>query len=190
MRLGSGLPRAHSRTTVERMTPELPILISATSPNSTDATDVSFRYYQDIVGRYHGRPASRREILDAQAGYPSDDLVEPLGILLLARQGPTVLGCAGMRVRPSEIGEVTRVFVEPVARGKGVGRLLMEEIERKSRELGLDALRLDTRSDLVEARSLYASLGYIEGEPHNSDPYANHWFRKELSEARCRYPEA
>ena len=126
-----------------------------------------------------------------------------------------------MRVRPGEIGEVTRVFVEPAARGKGVGRLLMSllrfglgpridhkiwhsrtndsahvvvdlrgfpilqqalmrELERKSRELGLDALRLDTRTDLVEARSLYSSLGYIEGEAHNSDPYANHWFRKEL----------
>lgn len=162
------------------MMPALPILISATSPTSTEATDVSFRYYEDIVGRYHGRPASRQEILAAQAGYPSDDLVEPLGILLLARQGPAVLGCAGMRVRPGEIGEVTRVFVEPAARGKGVGRLLMEELERKSRELGVDALRLDTRTDLIEARSLYASLGFIEGQAHNTDPYANHWFRKEI----------
>ena len=84
-------------------------------------------------------------------------------------------------MRSGDIGEVTRVFVEPAARGKGVGRLLMNALERESRELGLDALRLDTRTDLVEARSLYASLGYIEGEPHNTDPYANHWFRKELA---------
>lgn len=163
------------------MTPTMPIVISATSPTSAEAKDVSLRYYEDIVGRYHGRPASRQETLAAQAGYPSDDLVVPLGILLLARQGATVLGCAGMRVRPGDIGEVTRVFVEPAARGTGVGRLLMKELERKSRELGLDALRLDTRTDLVEARSLYASLGYIEGEAHNTDPYANHWFRKELA---------
>jgi len=46
-------------------------------------------HYEDIVGRYHGRPASRQEILDAQAGYASDDLTKPLGILLLAGQGPT-----------------------------------------------------------------------------------------------------
>jgi GNAT superfamily N-acetyltransferase len=162
------------------MTAALPISISAVSPTSNDAKDASFRYYDDIVGRYHGRPASRPEILDAQAGYPSDDLVVPLGIFLLARQGGTVLGCAGMRVRPGNIGEVTRVFVEPAARGKGVGRLLMETLERECRELGLDALRLDTRTDLVEARGLYASLGYIEGTAHNTDPYANHWFRKEL----------
>lgn len=129
-----------------------------------EAKDVSPRYYEDIVGRYHGRPASRQETLDAQAGYPSDDLVAPLGILLLARQGANVLGCAGMQVSPGDIGEVTRVFVEPAARGKGVGRRLMEELERRSRVLGLDALRLDTRTDLVEARRLYASLGFIEGK--------------------------
>ena len=165
---------------MERLTPTMPIVVSVTSPTSAEAEDVSFRYYEDIVGRYHGRPASRQETLDARAGYPSDDLVAPLGIFLLARQEATVLGCAGMRVRSGDIGEVTRVFVEPAARGKGVGRLLMNALERESRELGLDALRLDTRTDLVEARSLYASLGYIEGEPHNTDPYANHWFSKEL----------
>ncbi|TFD49901.1 GNAT family N-acetyltransferase [Cryobacterium sp. Hh7] len=158
----------------------LPILISTALPTSAHAEGVSLRYYEDIVGRYHGRPASRQEVLAAQAGYPSDDLVAPTGLLLLARQGHTVLGCAGMRVRPGAIGEVTRVFVEPTARGNGVGRLLMETLEHEARALELIALRLDTRTDLVEARMLYASLGFIEGEAHNEDPYANHWFRKEL----------
>ncbi|MBG6212890.1 MULTISPECIES: GNAT family N-acetyltransferase [unclassified Cryobacterium] len=158
----------------------LPILVSAASPTSAEAKNVSLRYYEDIVSRYHGRPALRQEILAAQAGYPSDDLVSPTGLLLLAREGDTVLGCAGMRIRPGEIGEVTRVFVEPDARGQGVGRLLMETLERECRVVGLTALRLDTRTDLVEARRLYSSLGFIEGEAHNTDPYANHWFRKEL----------
>ncbi|MDJ0377069.1 GNAT family N-acetyltransferase [Cryobacterium sp. PH31-L1] len=158
----------------------LPVLISTALPTAAEAEGVSLRYYEDIVGRFHGRPASRQEVLDAQAGYPSDDLIAPTGLLLLARQGRTVLGCAGMRVHPGAIGEVTRVFVEPTARGNGVGRRLMETLERESRGLGVIALRLDTRTDLVEARSLYVSLGFIEGEAHNADPYANHWFRKEL----------
>ncbi|WP_199182438.1 GNAT family N-acetyltransferase [Cryobacterium sp. Y11] len=158
----------------------LPIRVSAAAPTSAEAESVSFRYYDDIVSRYHGRPALRPEILDAQAGYPSGDLVPPTGLLLLARQGRTVLGCAGMRIRPGQIGEITRVFVEPDARGHGVGRLLMGNLERESRALGLTAMRLDTRTDLVEARGLYASVGFIEGEAHNADPYANHWFRKEL----------
>lgn len=39
---------------------------------------------------------------------------------------------------------------------------------------------LDTRHDLVEARTLYTHLGYEETERHNNDPYAEHWFRKSL----------
>ena len=158
----------------------LPIVISAASPVSVEAQEVSTRYYEDLVGRYHGRPAIRAEVLDAEAGYPNGDLLPPTGILLLARQGLSVLGCAGMRVRPGAIGEVTRVFVESAARGRGVGRLLMEELERTSLGMGICTLRLDTRTDLIEARGLYASLGFVEGEAHNADPYANHWFRKEV----------
>ncbi|WP_199183100.1 GNAT family N-acetyltransferase [Cryobacterium sp. Y29] len=165
---------------VERMMPVLPIVVSAAAPASAEAESVSLRYYDDIVSRYYGRPALQQEIVAAQAGYSSDDLVAPTGLLLLARQGRAVLGCAGMRIRPGDIGEVTRVFVEPAARGQGVGRLLLQNLESESRALGLTALRLDTRTDLIEARSLYASVGFIEGEAHNTDPYANHWFRKEL----------
>jgi hypothetical protein len=40
---------------------------------------------------------------------------------------------------------------------------------------------LDTRHDLVEARALYARLGYAETEPHNDDRYAEHWFAKNLN---------
>ncbi|TFB71282.1 GNAT family N-acetyltransferase [Cryobacterium glaciale] len=163
------------------MLPVLPIRITTASPTSTEAKRVSTRYYEDLVGRYHRRPATRKEVLDAEAGYPDDDLLAPTGIFLLARQGLAVLGCAGMRVRPESIGEVTRVFVESAARGNGLGRLLMEELERKSRQMGIRTLRLDTRTDLIEARGLYVSLGFVEGEPHNSDPYANHWFRKDLA---------
>lgn len=42
---------------------------------------------------------------------------------------------------------------------------------------------LDTRTDLIEARALYARLGYTETERHNEDPYAEHWFTKDLSPA-------
>ncbi len=169
-----------SRSNLGRMFPALPIVISAVSPISAEAQDVSTRYYADLVGRYHRCPATREEVLGAEAGYPNGDLVAPTGIPLLAWQGVSVLGCAGMRVRPDAIGEVTRVFVESAARGRGLGRLLMAELERNSLEMGIRTLRLDTRTDLIEARGLYVSPGFVEGEAHNADPYANHWFRKEL----------
>ena len=61
-----------------------------------------------------------------------------------------------------------------------MGRLLMGDLEQRARGLGIKTLRLDTHSDLFEARGLYGSLGFIEGAAHNDDPYANHWFRRKI----------
>jgi GNAT superfamily N-acetyltransferase len=175
-----------------------PIEINIESPLSADARAVTLSYFDDLVSRYHGRPATAAEIADVDASYPSELLQAPSGLLLLARRGAKVLGCAGMRIvadvgvatagaagaEPSahaSVGEVTRVFVDGSARGLGVARLLMAALEAQARSLGLVALRLDTRSDLVEARRLYAAVGFTEVAAHNDDPYAEHWFRKELA---------
>ena len=47
--------------------------------------------------------------------------------------------------------------------------------------LGVVTLRLDTRSDLTEARRLYARHGYREVPAFSQGPYADHWFEKTLS---------
>ena len=43
-----------------------------------------------------------------------------------------------------------------------------------------DASKLDTRDDLVEARSLYEHCGFKEVPAFNANLYAAHWFAKEL----------
>ena len=95
-----------------------------------------------------------------------------------------MLGCAGLRLLPGAPGhaaEVTRVFVVPAARRRGVGSRLLDCLEEHARRCGVSALRLDTRRDLVEARRLYARHGYREVAPFSSGPYADHWFEKTLS---------
>ena len=59
--------------------------------------------------------------------------------------------------------------------------MLVRAAEDAARALGAGRLILDTRHDLVEARALYARLGYAETAPHNDDPYAEHWFAKALT---------
>ena len=61
-------PLCSTEVCVGRMLPALPIRISAALPTSTEAKNVSARYYEDLVGRYHRRPATREEVLDAEAG--------------------------------------------------------------------------------------------------------------------------
>jgi ribosomal protein S18 acetylase RimI-like enzyme len=43
------------------------------------------------------------------------------------------------------------------------------------------AVRLETNKTLVEAIALYRSAGYQEVPAFNDEPYANHWFKKQIS---------
>ncbi|CAM5276926.1 N-acetyltransferase [Streptomyces avidinii] len=66
------------------------------------------------------------------------------------------------------------------AGGTGGGAALLEVLEAEARALGAVRVRLDTRSDLVEARALYARHGYAEIPAYNDGQYAQHWFEKPL----------
>ncbi len=137
-------------------------------------------YFCDIVGRYHGRDATPDEVRAAMNAEPSDDLCPPRGLLLVGRQDGAVLGCAGLRLLPGGIGEITRVFVMKEARQRGVGSQLLRAVEDAARGQAVTRLRLDTRSDLAEARHLYATNGYHEVAPFNDGRFADHWYGKSL----------
>ncbi|MBJ7597346.1 MAG: hypothetical protein DLM67_09205 [Candidatus Nephthysia bennettiae] len=57
----------------------------------------------------------------------------------------------------------------------------MHELERLARAHGRSTLRLDTRSDLMEASRLYARLGCREVPAFNAGQYAEHWFERSLT---------
>jgi Acetyltransferase (GNAT) family len=66
-------------------------------------------------------------------------------------------------------------------RGAGVARELLEALEKRARERGLDAVRLDTHERLTEANGLYRSMGYREIDDYNGNPSANRRFEKVLA---------
>jgi GNAT superfamily N-acetyltransferase len=139
-----------------------------------EAEPVIREYYADIIARYWGRPATEDEVEQTLVEEPSDDLM-----LLLARDGDDVLGCVGLRF-DVPFAEVKRMYVRPSARGRGVAVAMMAGVEEIALARGCGTMRLDVRSDLVEARALYAKCGYVEVEPFNDDKYVGHWLAKEL----------
>jgi GNAT superfamily N-acetyltransferase len=155
-------------------------VVGAEPVQSAPASTLLREYYTEIVGRYHGRPAEPAEVDQVLVDEPSDDLRPPTGLFLLARYGDEPTGCAGLRLGTPPVAEVTRVYVRPSARGRGVGGRLLDAVEAAALAYGVTTLRLDTRHDLVEARALYARHGYREVAPFNDSPYADHWFEKRL----------
>ena len=68
------------------------------------------------------------------------------------------------------------MWIAPAARGLGLGRRLLSELEQRSRT---GIARLETNRNLTEAIALYRAAGYVEVEPFNDEPYAHHWFEKQ-----------
>jgi GNAT superfamily N-acetyltransferase len=157
------------------------VAVEPTHPSLVQARRILRCYFDDVVGRYHGRQTTDEEIDSAIGDDPSDDLSPPSGLLLVAHEHGEVLGCAGLRLLRRGVGEVTRLFVVSSARQAGLGARLVNEIETHARNLGMREMRLATRRDLVEAQRLYARMGYEKTTPFNDEPYADVWLRKRLA---------
>lgn len=138
-------------------------------------------YIDDVASRWYGRPATRAEVDAALAQHSIEHLLPPHGLLVVLSQDQNAVGCAGLRFVGAGLGEVTRLHVHESYRGQGLGRRLMLRVEELARDHQVQTLRLDTRTDLVEARSLYQALGYVDVPAFNEGPYAQHWLSKTLS---------
>lgn len=156
------------------------VTIEVGFPGTAEADGIVRTYLTDVVSRYHGRPATDGERDTALADEPYDNLQGDTGILLLARDGDAVVACAGARFVDDD-AELTKVFTMPAARGQGIGRRLILALEEVARDRGARALRLDTRSDLVEACAMYEGLGFRSVEAFDAEPYADRWYRKDLN---------
>lgn len=146
-----------------------------------DAVAIMRDYMDEVASRYYGRPITEAELTHYVAEEPGTDLVPPTGAFLVGYRDGDVAGCAGTRVVAPGVSELTKVFVKPAHRGTGGGPVLVAAAEEAARLLGSTLMRLDTRHDLVEARTLYANVGYAEVEPFNDAQFAEHWFAKALS---------
>lgn len=151
-----------------------------TDPGAPAAAGMLRAYYDDIVGRYWGRAAVPSETDAAMADEPSHDLRGDTGFLVLGLVHGMPVACGGVRFVGGGIGELTRVYVAATARGTGAGAGLLAHLDGLAAAAGLNTLRLTVRTDLVEARRLYARSGYAEVAPFNTEPYAEHWLAKEL----------
>ena len=94
----------------------------------------------------------------------------PQGRLLLAREGDTVLGCAALRSVDESTCEMKRVYVRPAARGRNLGRLLVEAILSEAKLAGYSRICLDVLPEFTAAQALYESMGFEHAEPVSFNP--------------------
>ena len=90
---------------------------------------------------------------------PHDPLASGAAFFVARIEGHPV-GCGAIRPLEPGVGEVKRMFVRPEARGRGISRLILHEVETTALAMGYRRLRLETGIKQPEAIALYESAGY------------------------------
>jgi ribosomal protein S18 acetylase RimI-like enzyme len=119
---------------------------------------------------------------DPGAGISAEpgELRPPHGLMLVAYRAGDPVGCGAVKHHPGAPSEIKRMWVAPSARGLGLGRRVLRELEASAIGAGARLARLETNRALVEAIALYRSAGYVEVAAFNDEPFAHHWFEKRL----------
>ena len=92
-----------------------------------------------------------------------DELTEPAGLLLVARLRGEPIGCGALKLHGREPAEIKRMWVAPSARGLGVGRRILTELEEHARRRGARLVRLETNKTLKEAGGAVSLGGLRRG---------------------------
>jgi GNAT superfamily N-acetyltransferase len=90
----------------------------------------------------------------------ADEVAEGRGGFFVAYLAGEAVGCGAVRGVEPGVAEIKRMYVAPAARGRGVGRVILDALEAEARRLGARRLLLETGPRQPEAIFLYERAGF------------------------------
>jgi GNAT superfamily N-acetyltransferase len=164
------------------LSPERLLLASQVRIDLKDPRDPDARYclqsYFDELGRRFDGGFDPAQSISAS----DEEMTPPNGLLLVATLQDAPIGCGALKLHPdTAVAEVKRMWASPDVRGLGLGRRILARLTEEAIANGMQTLRLETNRSLAEARRLYETAGFVEVDAFNSEPYAHHWFERDLT---------
>jgi len=128
------------------------IVVKRTNSYDLDFRTLIKRLDKELLSRYG----------DKQVEYDQFNIIEDLDTVVVAYADKTPIGCGCFKKFDSDSVEIKRMYVSENQRGKGIGALLMLELENWAIETGFKNMVLETGIAQPEAIHLYKKQGYEE----------------------------
>jgi GNAT superfamily N-acetyltransferase len=111
---------------------------------------------EDWISKYFALEPGDREVLCN----PKTHILDPGGRICIAESGGETIGCCALIViAPGEL-ELAKMTVSESARGRGVGRQLLQFAIEEARRMGAHRLYLESNTKAEAAVHLYEQLGF------------------------------
>jgi putative acetyltransferase len=122
--------------------------------DTPDVTALCDAQQEEMRGRYGG-------VADIGPTREASMFVDPDGVFLVVRDGDgRAVACGGICRFDEACAELKRMYVVPEARGQGLGRRVLVELEAHARSLGYMGIVLETGDRQPESVGLYVSAGF------------------------------
>ena len=160
---------------VERLLTAAMVEIRSIDPEHPDARQCLRSYFAEL----ERRSDMPFDPLVGSTALP-EELRPPVGEMVVAYLRAEPVACGALKHFGGGVSDLKRMWVADSARGLGLGRRLLGELESRAAQAGTRTLRLETNGALTEAMSLYRSVGFVEVPAFNDEQFAEHWFAKTL----------
>jgi putative acetyltransferase len=92
--------------------------------------------------------------------------------VIVAYDDETAIGCGCFRpMKEGDTIEIKRMYVIPFFRNRGVGKVILHNLEQWASEQGYETAKLETGIKQPEAIAAYEKSGYVQIP--NFEPYVN-----------------
>lgn len=92
--------------------------------------------------------------------YDQFNSIEKLNAIVIAHHEGKPVGCGAFKEHDTASIEVKRMYVSPNARGTGLAKLILDELENWAKDAGYKRCVLETGKRQVEAVKFYQKCGY------------------------------
>jgi putative acetyltransferase len=132
--------------------------ISIDDPHAADVRELLARHLE--FARSHTPP-------EGVYALAADDLADPAVTLFSYRAGGALLALGALKRLDHRHAELKSMHTAVAARGRGIGRAMVEHLVAVARERGFERVSLETGSmpAFAPARALYRSAGFVPSGP-------------------------